>query len=148
MTMTHRSTDPTTVALALLGRLEAAWNSADGPAFGGVYSPDASFVTIRGEHVVGSEAIGAGHHGIFHTIYAGSRNRMVLVRADEVAEGVVLAVSINTLDCPSGPLTGRHQAMSTSVITRPGHGDDTWRIISTHNTLVTAADGRTPVSDG
>jgi uncharacterized protein (TIGR02246 family) len=138
MTATRQSTDPTTVALDVLDRLQTAWNSADGVAFGRVYRPDATFVTIRGEHIVGSEAIGAGHDGIFHTIYAGSRNRMALIRADELADGVVLAVSVNTLDCPSGPLTGRHQAMSTSVITRPGDGDGAWRIVSTHNTLVTA----------
>ena len=35
--------------------------------------------------------------------------------ASEIADGVVLATSLNTLDCPSGPLVGRHSAMSTSV---------------------------------
>jgi uncharacterized protein (TIGR02246 family) len=138
MTATHRTTDPKSVALDVLGRLEAAWNDADGLAYGGAYSPDASFVNIRGEHVAGREAIGAGHDAILHTIHAGSRNEMALVRADRIAEGVVLAVSLNTLECPAGPLAGRHQAMSTSVITRAGHGDGRWQIISTHNTLVTA----------
>ena len=138
MTLTGQSTDPTTVALEALGRLEAAWNSADGTAFGGVYRPDASFVTVRGEHIVGSTAIGAGHDAIFHTIYAGSRNQMALIRADEVAEGVLLAVSLNTLDCPAGPLAGRHQAMSTSVIVRSENNEGVWQIASTHNTLVTA----------
>ena len=80
------------MAHEVLGRLEAAWNGGDGVAFGDVYAPDASFVTIRGEHIVGDAAIGAGHDGIFRTIYAGSVNRMELVRADEIAEGVILAV--------------------------------------------------------
>jgi uncharacterized protein (TIGR02246 family) len=132
------NTDPKTVALEVLGRLEAAWNTADGRAYGHAYSADASFVNIRGEHIAGRDAIGAGHDGIFRTIYAGSRNEMALVRAEEIAEGVVLAVSVNTLDCPTGPLAGRHQALSTSVITRPGDADGQWQIISTHNTLVTA----------
>ena len=126
------------MAHEVLGRLEAAWNDGDGVAFGDVYAPDASFVTIRGEHIVGDAAIGAGHDGIFRTIYAGSVNRMELVRANEIAEGVILAVSVNTLDCPTGPLAGRRQAMSTSVITRPGSGDGRWQVVSTHNTLVTA----------
>src|ERR1700760_702072 len=125
------TTDATTVARDTLHRLEEAWNTADGAAFGAVYAPDASFVTIRGEHLNGSAAIGAGHDGIFHSIYAGSVNRMELIRADEVADGVVVSVSISTLDCPTGPLAGRHQARSTSVITPRG-------IVSTHNTLVTA----------
>jgi uncharacterized protein (TIGR02246 family) len=126
----------TTVAREVLSRLETAWNTADGAAFGAVYTPDASFVTVRGEHIVGRAAIGAGHDGIFHSIYAGSVNRMELVRADEVADGVVVAVSINTLDCPAGPLAGRHQARSTSVLARTDA--DEWAVVSTHNTLVTA----------
>ena len=136
--MSH--TDPATVAQDILGRLEAAWNNADGPAFGSLYSAGASFVTVRGEHLVGGGAIGAGHGHIFRTIYAGSRNRMALIRAEEVADGVVVAVSVNTLDCPTGPLAGRHQATSTSVIT--GDGDGGWRIVSTHNTMA-AAGGET-----
>jgi uncharacterized protein (TIGR02246 family) len=129
-----RSTDPSTVAGDVLARLERAWNDADGAAFGRVYAPGSSFVTIRGEHIVGSTAIGAGHHGIFTTIYAGSVNRMELVRAEEIVDGVVVAVSLNTLDCPTGPLAGRHQAMSTSVVTRRPDGG--WDVTATHNTLL------------
>jgi uncharacterized protein (TIGR02246 family) len=128
---------PEAVARELLRDLEAAWNNADGAAFGALYTSDASFVTIRGEHIHGSAAIGAGHHGIFTTIYSGSTNRMELVRADLLADGVVLAVSRNTLDCPTGPLTGRHQALSTTVIARSRDDLRSWRIVATHNTLVT-----------
>ena len=126
----------TDVARDVLARLEAAWNAADGAAFGAVYAPDASFVTIRGEHIVGSTAIGAGHAGIFTTIYAGSVNSMDLVRAEEVAPGTVLAISVNTLDCPTGPLAGIHRALSTSLLVR--EGDGSWRAALTHNTLVAA----------
>lgn len=137
MSATHLAPAPTTVA-QLLRHLEAAWNSADGAAFGALYASNASFVTIRGEHIHGSAAIGAGHHQIFTTIYAGSTNRMALVREEQISEGVVLAVSLNTLDCPAGPLAGRSQAMSTSVIIRSGVDHDAWRIVCTHNTMVTA----------
>ena len=58
------------------------------------------------------------------------------VRASELTEGMVLAVSVNTLECPTGPLAGRHQAVSTSVV-QVG-ADGATRILSTHNTLVTA----------
>ena len=126
---------PTTVARQVLHELETAWNNADGAAFGALYTSDASFVNIRGEHIQGNAAIGAGHHGIFTTIYAGSVNRMELLRAELLADGVVLAISLNTLDCPIGPLAGRNQAVSTSIITRSDdHGP--WRIVSSHNTLV------------
>ncbi len=134
MTTTARDTAPTTVAREVLERLETAWNSADGPAFGAVYAPNASFVTIRGDHLVGAAAIGAGHAGIFATIYAGSVNRMELVHAEELSGGAVLAVSVSTLDCPSGPLSGVHRAMSTSVITAAGDGPR--QVVATHNTLI------------
>ncbi len=123
---------PTDVAQDLLADLEAAWNDGDGPAFGAVYAPDASFVTIRGERLTGDTAIAEGHAGIFATIYAGSVNRMELVRADRIADDVVLAVSANTLDCPSGPFAGVRRAVSTNVIARHA---DTWRVVATHNTL-------------
>ena len=138
-TVTTESTvtsDPTTVALEVLSRLESAWNTADGAAFGAVYAPDASFVTVRGEHLVGAAAIGAGHAGIFSTIYAGSVNQMSLIRAYEVSADVVVSVSSATLDCPTGPLAGRHHALSTSVLARVGDSDGSWHVVSTHNTLV------------
>jgi uncharacterized protein (TIGR02246 family) len=136
MTTFQLDTDHTTIARDVLLRLERAWNDADGAAFGRVYAPDASFITVRGEHIVGSTAIGAGHQGIFDSIYAGSVNQMVLVRAEEVTAGVVLAISLNTLDCPTGPLAGRHRAMSTSILTR--QADGSWLVTVTHNTLVAA----------
>ena len=138
MTTTQSATDARSVALEVLARLETAWNGADGAAYGSAYTPDASFVTVNGEHLVGASAIGAGHAGIFATIYAGSVNRMELVRVREVAENVVLAVSLHTLDCPTGPFTGRRQAMSTSVLVRSADGDRAWAISATHNTLVAA----------
>ena len=128
--------DATSVARDVLGRLERAWNDADGQAFGSVYAADASFVSVRGQHLVGRAVIAAGHDGIFHGIYAGSTNRMRLVRAEELADGVLLLVSHNTLDVPAGPLAGRHQAFSTNVVRRDGDGD--WLIAATSNTLVAA----------
>jgi uncharacterized protein (TIGR02246 family) len=135
MTSSTLTARPTDVARAVLSRLETAWNDGSGPAFGAAYAPDASFVTVRGEHLVGRDAIAGGHAGIFATIYAGSVNRMALVRAEEIADGLVLAVSENTLDCPSGPLAGVHRATSTSVLARR---DGDWQVVATHNTLATA----------
>ena len=131
-----RIADPQTVALDVLGRLEKAWNDADGEVFGSNYAPDASFVNIRGEHIVGRRAIAAGHTGIFTTIYTGSVNRMKLAHATEISKGIVLAVSVNTLDCPAGPLAGVHTAISTSIISAAGDGAGRPQIVSTHNTLI------------
>ena len=49
------------VAAELIGRLERAWNEADGRAFGEPFAPEADFVTIRGEDLRGREAIATGH---------------------------------------------------------------------------------------
>ena len=122
------------IARDVLARLEGAWNAGDGAAFGAPYTPDASFVTIRGELNPGPE-IGFGHAQIFATIYAGSTNRMELLEAHRVSDDVIVATSRNTLDAPLGPLAGVHAAMSTSVLVR---SDDDWRIASTTNTLVGA----------
>jgi uncharacterized protein (TIGR02246 family) len=135
VTTTPLHVDAAAVAREVLDGLETAWNRADGRAFGAAYAPGASFVTIRGEHVVGATVIAAGHAAIFGSIYAGSTNRMALLRAHEVAEGVVLAVSESTLDCPAGPLAGVHRATSTSVLVRDDSADLGWRVVSTHNTL-------------
>jgi uncharacterized protein (TIGR02246 family) len=122
------------IARDVLARLEGAWNAGDGAAFGAPYTPDASFVTIRGELHHGPE-IGFGHAQIFATIYAGSTNRMELLEAHRVSDDVIVATSRNTLEAPHGPLAGVHAAMSTSVLVR---SDDEWRIATTTNTLVGA----------
>lgn len=135
MTTTTLATEALAVGRDVLDRLESAWNTADGTAFASAYAEDASFVTVRGEHIHGRAAIGAGHDQIFGTIYAGSVNRMELVRAEEVAAGVVLLVSLNTLTCPAGPLAGEHRAFSTNVVTRTHTG---WSVLATSNCLVRA----------
>lgn len=139
MTITHTPTSPATIAQDVLARLEAAWNLGDGAAYGAVYAPDASFVTVRGEHLIGRQAIGEGHAGIFASIYAGSVNRMELVSADEVSPGVVRVISAATLTCPSGPLAGVHRAMSTNIIVSDPTADQPSLVVAAQNTLVTSA---------
>ena len=121
------------VARTVLQQLEEAWNAGDGEAYGRVFTEDATFVNIQGALHHGAAAIGAGHHQIFTTIYAGSVNRMRLVDASQVADDVLVANSRHTLDCPHGPLAGTHEAMVTSVIVRSG---EQWRIAASQTTLV------------
>jgi uncharacterized protein (TIGR02246 family) len=122
------------IAREVLARLEQAWNSGDGNAFGAPYRDNASFVTIRGELAHGAE-IGTGHTQILTSIYAGSTNHMELLEAQRVSDDVIIATSRNTLEAPHGPLAGVHAAMSTSVLVRSG---DDWRIATSQNTLVGA----------
>ena len=122
------------IAESVMQQLEDAWNTADGEAFGAVYSDHASFVTIRGDFVQGAAGIAAGHEEIFSTIYAGSRNHMEVLDAQPIGDDVIIANSRSTLESPAGPLEGVHHAMSTSVLVRDG---ESWRVAATHNTLIT-----------
>jgi uncharacterized protein (TIGR02246 family) len=67
---------PENIANELIGRLEQAWNEADGRAFGEPFSADADFVEIRGECHQGQEAIAAGHQAIFDSIIGVCISRM------------------------------------------------------------------------
>jgi uncharacterized protein (TIGR02246 family) len=117
----------------IVRRLESAWNAADGDAFAAPFAADADFVNIRAEHHRGRQAIAAGHTAIFRGIYAGSTNQCTLESARLLRPDVALARVLATLDCPSGPLAGRHQARFTMVLTK---GPSGWEIASFQNTLV------------
>jgi uncharacterized protein (TIGR02246 family) len=122
------------VAAELIGRLERAWNAADGRAFGEPFAPDADFVDIRGEHHRGREAIAAGHQAIFDSIYEGSTVAYEPTGARELpGGGVILAHATAVLRAPSGPLAGEHNSMLSLVLVR---GADGWEIAAFHNTLV------------
>ena len=121
------------VAKELIGRLEDAWNAADGRAFGEPFTADADFVDIRGEYHRGREAIAAGHQAIFDSIYKDSSVNYELIQARELSEGTILAHSTGVLRAPSGPLAGEHGAVQSLVLVREGDG---WRVAGFHNTLV------------
>ena len=134
--MQTTATSTEAIATTILEQLEQAWNAADGAAFGAPFADESDFVNVRGEHHRGADNIAHGHQAIFDSIYAGSTVRFRLDMARPVA-GTILAVATSTLDAPSGPLQGIHNARFTMVIAEQG---DDWRVASFHNTLV--AEGR------
>ncbi len=119
--------------VSILAELESAWNAGNAAAFGAPMMEDADFVTIRGDHLRGRQAIVASHAHIFSTIYAGSRNHLSLESARPLSENVALVHARSVLEAPTGPLAGRHEARSSMVFLRE---DGTWRITSFHITLV------------
>ena len=125
--------DAAVVAAGLVfGRLEQAWNQADGEAFGRPFTADADFVDIRGDHHRGRPAIAAGHQAIFDTVYAGSSVRFDVEGARTVAPGVVVAVIGSTMTAPTGPLQGTNHARMTAVLVEDVDG---WAVAAFQNTL-------------
>jgi uncharacterized protein (TIGR02246 family) len=116
----------------IVRELESAWNAGDGAAFGAPMTEDADFVTIRAEHFRGRQAIVAGHAAIFRTVYAGSTNRYSLESARALRECVALIHVRATLEVPTGPLVGRHEATFSAVLVLE---EGAWQIASFHNTL-------------
>jgi len=51
-----------------------------------------------------------------------------------IAAGVLLGHVESTLKAPVGPLAGEHRSLFTVVLIQ---GQDGWRIVALHNTLVT-----------
>ena len=128
--------DPRTVARDFYAVIEKAWNEADGPAFGAVFSVGTNFVDIRGErHEGGPEEIGAAHQALFDSIYKGSVIRYDVETSRDLCDDVVVANARATLNAPIGPLAGTNQAVSTVVLVPEGEG---WHAVAFHNTLVTA----------
>jgi uncharacterized protein (TIGR02246 family) len=125
--------DPKNIVEPVIERLESAWNAADGAAYAAPFTPDADFVNIRGELHSGADNIGAGHQGIFNSIYKGSTVDYSVVKARELRDGEILAHVSGKLHVPEGPLAGDHEAIGTVVLVPEG---DEHRIAAYHNTLV------------
>ena len=125
--------DPKNIVEPVIERLETAWNSADGAAYAAPFMPDADFVNIRGELHSGADNIGAGHQGIFDSIYRGSTVRYEVESIDQLGPDVVVAHANATLDCPAGPMAGVNHARFTVALVR---GGSAWEATTFHNTLV------------
>lgn len=129
------TTDPTAVAAAFYATIEKAWNDGDGPGFGGEFADDTIFVDIRGvKHHGGAEEVGESHQWIFDTIYKGSVIRYEPTDVVALGDDVIVANGHATLDCPSGPLVGVHEAVSTVVLVPV---DGAWKAVRFHNTMIT-----------
>lgn len=133
--------DPTAVADGWYALIEAAWNAGDGAAFGAAFTEPCDLVDIRGvRHSGGPGLIGAGHQGIFDTIYRDSVIRYRVEQARWLDDDTLLAHGHATLDAPHAPppVAGGASASSTVLLLRDGPA---WRCTAMQNTLVTAPGG-------
>ena len=121
------------IALGFLKALENAWNTADGQAYGQLFTEDADFVDIRGEHHHGRAVIGHGHQAIFDTIYRDSEVHYELLQVRRLSQELALVHMKGTLTAPSGPLAGVHSALASFILVE---GPERWQIAALHNTLI------------
>ena len=128
LAMTVNATD---IATRLATHLETAWNAADGDGYGAVFTDDASFVDIRGDHHRSRTAIGKGHAAILRGIYRGSKVRFEVTSAAVVGDVIVAHAQI-AMDAPSAPLPPNDGSTASFVVVDDG---GTWRIAAYHNTL-------------
>ena len=131
-TIAMNSTIAESLAQKILSRLAAAWNAANGMAFGEPFMDDADFVAIRGDHHHGKMAIAHGHQAIFDSIYQGSHLEYELLQARHLTDDVVLVLAEGNLSAPSGPLAGESRSTATLVLVQQ---EPDWRIAAFHNTL-------------
>jgi uncharacterized protein (TIGR02246 family) len=113
----------------------SAWNAMNGSTFAAPFAVEADFVNIRGEHFRGRAAIAAGHAALFQSIYAGSTNHLTVEAARLLRPEVALVRVHSLLDTPRGPMSGRHGARFSLVLTKERSG---WEIAALHNTLEAA----------
>lgn len=128
------STDPNSVLVDQFTNLEKAWNTADGPAYGQEFTPDADFVDIRGTHHTGRDAIGAGHQAIFDSIYANRVIHYDVTDSRLLAPGCIAGHATAHLQAPNAPPMPSEHARCTVVATA---SDEGWKIAAFHNTLIT-----------
>jgi uncharacterized protein (TIGR02246 family) len=118
---------------SIVADLEKAWNAGDGAGFARDFAEDADFVNIYGFHGKGRQAIAEAHERILSTVYKGSVNRFVIKQARMLAPDVALAHIRATLDVPTGPPSGRLEALPSAVFVRD---DGAWKIAAFHNPLI------------
>ncbi|WP_037368896.1 SgcJ/EcaC family oxidoreductase [Amycolatopsis orientalis] len=58
---------------AVLDRLVAAWDSADGAAYGAEFTADATYLTYVGTLYQGADEIGRAHQALFDSFLKGTR---------------------------------------------------------------------------
>ena len=132
---TRSDSDMRIPATEFFGHLEAAWNAADGERFGAEFADDTDFVNIRGEHHRGGPALHRRRpsRDLRHDL-SGSTNSIRLDRVREISPGCLLVHATSTLEAPTGPLAGTHQATMSALLVQH---DGRWRATAFHNTLVT-----------
>jgi uncharacterized protein (TIGR02246 family) len=126
------------VAAELTARLVGAWNQHDMPAFAGLFHDDAAFVNVAGAYLHGRGEIERTHAAAHAGPFRDSNLTAWPQDARSVDPGVVIAHVRSELHGDDRASGGIRQAIMTLAIERRGSH---WKIVSAHNTNVSAAPG-------
>ena len=116
-------------------QVQDAWNAHDGKAFATPFALDADYVTVRGEHAKGREAIEKGHTEIFTTIYKDSHNVGTVKSIRFLRPDVAVVQGEWNLEFRAGGEARKGHAMNTMVMTKD---NGKWSIAAFQNTPVQA----------
>lgn len=117
-----------------------AWARGDASAFASDFTPDATFVTVRGDLVQGREGIEANHAFIFNGPYKGSKLHETLDVWRPLAPKVAVAhISVelsNVAAFPPGITPSAPGVLRTRFLFVLEELDGAWKIRSAQNTIV------------
>lgn len=91
--MTDTTENDTTSITAVLDRIDAAWNDADGAAFGREFTADATYVTFVGTLYRGADEIGQAHQVLFDSFLKGTRLTHEVVSLRLTGPNTALAIT-------------------------------------------------------
>lgn len=127
--------DEEAIKKVIAGTTEA-FNKHDAKAFAAFYSPDAEFVTVRGERMKGAAGIEKGLATIFATRAAAATLKTLDLSIRLIKPDVAVAHVINEM---SGVVNGKgetqppHRELSLRVLVKH---EGKWHVTAFHNTII------------
>src|SRR6202044_1964137 len=85
----EQQTDETAIR-ELLDRQVAGWAAGDADAYASVFTPDADYVTVRGSHYRGRDAIAASYMPLFAKLLKGSQLKIDITQLRFLTADVAL----------------------------------------------------------
>jgi uncharacterized protein (TIGR02246 family) len=141
LNQTDTSVDDVAAIRNLFAELAAAWNRADGAAFGALFTDDANYIDVTGTRTCGGAAIGRMHQQLWNTFLKGS---MLESSSDADIQFITPDVAI-VIVTGAARLAGQptapadRQSINTNIVVKQ---NGTWRIRAFQNNRVQPFDGR------
>lgn len=119
----------------MLRIMQSGWNNANGDEFAKPFAGKSQFTDIRGTFYqdASQQDLAGAHHGLFMSLYKGTRVTYKLIRASQIDQNTILANASAAMENAPAALQGANSSSITMVL---NHIDGEWKIVAFHNTLV------------